>query len=126
MNNKIAIIKTNEKNFYKHWLTLTKPLHKLSNQKMHVISLFLYEYFKLKGKVDDNLIWNIVFSKEIRDKVRKEVGIKDQGQFNNLLTKLRKEDKVLINNRISNSFIPKLDLSQSNEFNLIYKFEING
>lgn len=71
MNNKIALIKTNEKKFFKHWLILTKALHKLSDQKIDVISLFLYEYFKLKGKVGEDILWNIVFSKDIKDKVRK-------------------------------------------------------
>lgn len=126
MNTKQALIKTNEKDFFMHWLVLTKPLHKLSNQKIKLIALLLYDYFEFKKEIsNDDLAWKLTFDYDNRTKLKKELNIKSDQIFNNLLYSLRK-DKVIIDNKLNKSFIPIFDLTKSNNFSLIYKFEING
>ena len=119
------IIKTNEKNFFRHWLILTKPLHKLPNQKIEVVALLLHTYFNFKKEIsNDDLAWKLTFDYDSKLKIKNEMGISTDQIFSNLLTTLRR-DKVIINNKISKSFIPNIDLKNTNMFSLIYKFEIN-
>ena len=125
VNAKQALIKTNEKNFFRHWLILTKPLHKLPNQKIEVVALLLHTYFNFKKEIsNDDLAWKLTFDYDSKLKIKNEMGISTDQIFSNLLTTLRR-DKVIINNKISKSFIPNIDLKNTNMFSLIYKFEIN-
>lgn len=125
MNTKQALIKTNEKNFFKHWLILTKPLHKLSDQKIKVVSLLLYSYFNFKKEIsNDNLAWKLTFDYDNKSKIKKEMEISNDQIFNNLLSTLRK-DKIIVNNKINKSFIPNINLKTNNTFSIVYKFEIN-
>ena len=121
---KQALIKTTEKDFFKHWLILTKPLHKLNSLEINITSLLLYYFFQFKKEMDkDHLAWKLTFDYEIKSKIVKELKINDQ-MFRNTLTILRKSN-VITNNQIAPSFVPKINLKESNSFSLIFKFEIN-
>lgn len=123
-NVKQALIKTNVKNFFKHWLMLTKPLHKLKPQEMNAIAALLYYYFEFKKEIqNDDLAWKLTFDYDTKHKIYKDLDI-IEGTFNNTLYALRKK-KIIIDNKINKSFIPILDLTTSNTYSLIFKFEIN-
>lgn len=123
-NVKQALIKTNVKNFFKHWLTLTKPLHKLKPQEMNALSSLLYHYFEFKKEIkNDDLAWKLTFDYDTKHKIYEELSV-IEGSFNNTLYALRKKG-VIKDNKINKSFIPVLDLSKDKTYSLIFKFELN-
>jgi hypothetical protein len=123
MNTKQALIKTNSKNFFKHWLILTKPLHKLKSQEINVLALLLYNYFELKKQItNDDLSWKLTFDYDTKLKIRTELNI-IEASFNNVIYSLRKK-KIITEGKINKSFVPILNLESSNTYSLIFKFEI--
>lgn len=125
-NVKQAIIKTKYKSFFKHWLTLTEPLHKLNKKEIEVLALLLYYYFEFKKEINnDNLSWKLTFDHDTKSKIINELNLSSDQILQNVLTALRKK-KIVLNNKINQSFIPEMDLTKSNIFSIIYKFEING
>lgn len=122
---KQALIKTTEKNFFKHWMNFTKPLHKLNNQEVNIVSLLLYYYFQFKKETNnDDIAWKLTFDYDTKAKIKEELELSTDQGMRNILTTLRKK-KVIIDNKISPSFIPTIDLKKSKSFSLIFKFEIN-
>lgn len=124
MNQRQANIKTSKKNFFKHWLSLTKPFHKLRPQEQEVLSLLLYYYFEYKKDISkDNLVWKMVFDYDTKMLMKEELGnMKDVG-FQNILSSLRKKE-VIQGKQISPSFIPNLNKG-AKDFSLIFKFTFN-
>lgn len=123
-NTKQALIKTSSKNFFKHWLILTRPLHKLKPQEINTLSLLLYHYFEYKKEItNDDLAWKLTFDYDTRNKIREELNI-IEASFNNVLYSLRGKN-IIKDNKINKSFIPILDLKTSNTYSLIFKFEID-
>lgn len=124
-NVKQALIKTNVKNFFKHWLTLTKPLHKLKQHEINILSLLLYNYFELKKTIlNDDLAWKLTFDYDSKHKIYEELNI-SEGSFNNALYLLRKKG-VIKDNKINKSFVPVLNLEKDKTYSLIFKFEIDN
>ncbi len=124
-NTKQALIKTNVKNFFNHWLVLTRPLHKLKQQEISVLALLLYHYFEFKKDItNDELAWKLTFDYDTKVKIKNELNIKLDQSINNILYSLRKK-KIIIDQSISKSFIPNIDLNKDNNFSLIFKFEID-
>ena len=123
-NTKQALIKTNVKNFFNHWLILTKPLHKLKPQEISVLYLLIYYYFEFKKDMtNDELAWKLTFDYDTKVKIKDELNIKVDQSITNILYSLRKK-KVIVDNKVSKSFIPNIDFKTSNTFTLVYKFEI--
>lgn len=123
-NTKQVLIKSNVKNFFKHWLVLTKPLHKLNNQEISVLHLLIYYYFDFKKEIsNDALAWKLTFDYDNKLKIKEELGIKVDQSLSNILYSLRKKN-IIKDNVVSKSFIPNIDLN-TNTFTLSYKFEIN-
>lgn len=124
-NVKQALIKTNVKNFFKHWLTLTKPLHKLKQHEISILSLLLYNYFELKKTIlNEDLAWKLTFDYDSKHKIYEELNI-SEGSFNNALYLLRKKG-VIKDNKINKSFVPVLNLEKDKTYSLIFKFEIDN
>ena len=124
-NTKQALIKTNQKNFFKHWMNFTRPLHGLNKTESSTIALLLYNYFELKKDIsNDDLAWKLVFDYDTKLKIKEELNFKTSQSLDNLLFALRKKN-IIINNKINKSYIPIIDLDQSNTFSIVYKFEIN-
>jgi len=126
MGIKQANIKTGRKHFFKHWLVLIKPFHKLTDQEIDVVSLFLYYHYEYKhGTTNEKMLWSYVFDYDTKMQVKKELGMKDPG-LQNVLTALRKK-KVIINNRINPAYIPDLNKKDKNfkiVFNLLFNEEV--
>jgi len=121
-NIKVANINTTIKKLFKDWLYLTKIFHKLTNQQINILSLFLYEYYKLKKEVTNERIINeILFDYKIKMKIKEELGIKDPS-LQNAMTIFRKKG-IVVNNQLSKLFIPQIE-KDANNFKLIYNFNI--
>lgn len=124
-NVKQALIKTNVKNFFKHWLTLTKPLHKLKPYEISILSLLLFYYFEFKKEIqNDDLAWKLTFDYDTKHKIYDELNV-IEGTFNNTLYALRKKG-IITDNKINKSFVPILNLEKDKTYSLIFKFEINN
>jgi len=124
MNQRQALIRTTRKNFFKHWLSLTKPFHKLRPQEQDVLALLLYYYFEYKKDIKrDDLVWKMVFDYDTKMLMKEDLsGMKDV-IFQNTLSSLRKKE-VVKDKQVNPSFIPNIT-KDANNFNLIFKFEIN-
>jgi len=124
-NTKEAIIKTNTKNFFKYWLILTKPLHKLKQREINVLALLIYYYFEFKKEVlNDDLAWKLTFEHDTKLKIKEDLNIKLDQSITNIIYALGKK-KIIVNKSINKSFMPNIDLNKDNKFSLIFKFEIN-
>jgi hypothetical protein len=103
-------------------LYLTKIFHKLTDQQINILSLFLYEYYKLKKEVTNERIINeVLFDYKIKMKIKEELGIKDPS-LQNAMTIFRKKG-IIVNNQLSKLFIPQIE-KDANNFKLIYNFNI--
>ena len=124
MNQRQALIRTTRKNFFKHWFSLTKPFHKLRPQEQDVLALLLYYYFEYKKDIKrDDLVWKMVFDYDTKMLMKEDLsGMKDV-IFQNTLSSLRKKE-VVKDKQVNPSFIPNIT-KDANNFNLIFKFEIN-
>jgi hypothetical protein len=121
-NIKVANINTTIKKLFKDWLYLTKIFHKLTDQQINILSLFLYEYYKLKKEVTNERIINeVLFDYKIKMKIKEELGIKDPS-LQNAMTIFRKKG-IIVNNQLSKLFIPQIE-KDANNFKLIYNFNI--
>ena len=121
-NIKVANINTTIKKLFKDWLYLTKIYHKLTDQQINILSLFLYEYYKLKKEVTNERIINeVLFDYKIKMKIKEELGIKDPS-LQNAMTIFRKKG-IVVNNQLSKLFIPQIE-KDANNFKLIYNFNI--
>jgi hypothetical protein len=121
-NIKVANINTTIKKLFKDWLYLTKIFHKLTDQQINILSLFLYEYYKLKKEVTNERIINeVLFDYKIKMKIKEELGIKDPS-LQNAMTIFRKKG-IVVNNQLSKLFIPQIE-KDANNFKLIYNFNI--
>lgn len=124
MGERRATIKTGKKLFFKHWLNLIKPFHKLTKQEIDVMSLFLYYHDKFKKETTNKrMLWKFVFDYETKMLIKKELNMEDQG-LQNTLTKLRKK-KVVINNTINAAYIPDLRKNDKS-FKIVFNLLING
>jgi len=84
----------------------------------------MVELFEFKKEIqNDDLAWKLTFDYDTKHKIYAELNV-IEGSFNNTLYALRKK-KIIIDNKINKSFIPILDLTTSNTYSLIFKFEIN-
>lgn len=123
-NRNTAIINTDLKGLMKYWLQFTQPFHNLTNQQQDVLSLLLYHYFKLKKDVkNDKLLWKMVFDYDTKSKIKKELNDLPDYTLQNILSTLRKKN-VIKNNKIINTYIPKIESLKENKYALIYVFNI--
>lgn len=125
MGVKQALIKTDEKTFFKYWLIFTQPLHKLNDKDIDVTALLLFYYFEFKKELsNDEIAWKLTFDYDTKAKIINELQLSSGQILRNILTSLRKR-KVITDNQINPSFIPKFN-KDDKDFSLIFKFEING
>jgi hypothetical protein len=121
-NTKIANININLKKLFSIWLDITEPLHNLRTQEKRVLSLLLYHYYILQKEItNDSIVWKVLFDYDKKLEIRKELDIKNPS-FNNVLTSLRKKN-VIINDKISNIYIPNIE-KNANNFKIVFNFNI--
>lgn len=108
--------------FFRHWFRFLKPLHKLTDREIDVISSFAAQRYEL-GKVitDSEILDKVTMSNDTKKKVREECNISLQN-FQVIMSNLRKH-KVIIDNKINPRYIPSLD-NEAKTFQLMLHFEI--
>lgn len=106
--------------FFTLWLKFLKPYHTLSDRELEVAACMLKTRYELSKKISDEKILNdVLFSKEIKDNMIKELHITNQ-YYQVILGKLRKV-KFIENNRINAKFIPEFE--EGNMFTLLLVFD---
>lgn len=109
-------------NFFQHWLSFIRPLHKLSEKEIEALAAFLKARYELsKGITDDDLLDKVLMSNETKRVIREELNIAP-AYFQVLLTKLRKLG-IIKNGKIAKKFIPNLEIN-SKEYKLILLFDL--
>lgn len=122
MNNKQVSLNVKLKDFFKLWLKVTRPFHKLTQTEENLLSLLLYYHYIYRKEITNNkILWKIVFDYDTKLKIKEELNMNDN-RLQTSLTILRKK-KIIVNNTISPVFIPNLSLD-SKEFKVVYNFKI--
>ena len=121
-NTNIVRIAPDKAKFFRYWFEFLQPFHKLPPREMDVIATFLRERSDLSAVIrDEDLLDKVVFSEEIKRKVREECGIKAQ-HFQVIMSKLKKSG-IIVNNKINKKFIPNIE-EDAKEFRLIFHFDM--
>jgi len=125
-NTKSANINIKLKLLFFRWLDILKPWHNLNNQQQQVLALLLYYHYLYKKDItNDKILWKIVFDYDTRQKIIEDECWKKGmtiNTLNNILTMLRNK-KAIVDNKISNVYIPELDIASKN-FKMIFNFNI--
>ena len=120
----MAKYQVNLKSAIKYYLAITKPLHKLADKKIELLTeiLYLYTINQTRFTVEDD-IWRFVFNGDNRALIRSNLNMGKQ-VFENYLTELRKK-KIIINNQISPAFNPSIKPGCT-VYEMIFRFEIKN
>ena len=120
MNASVKSIQTDSRTVFMYWLEFLKPYHKLANKEVEALSILLYYRWELSKEVTNMaLVDKLLFSSEIRLKVREDLGGMKSGVFNNLLTTLRRKGVLSKDNKIIPALIPNIK-PDSTGFKLIF------
>lgn len=124
-NISIKTIVTDERKMFVYWLEFLKPYHKLANKETEALAILLYYRHELSKEVNnEEHVRKLLFSSDIRNKVRNDLGGMKSGVFNNLLTTLRKKKVLSKENKILPALIPNMKPSAKG-FRLVFNFEID-
>lgn len=122
-NKKVANFKVNLKQAIEYYLKLTKPMHKLSNKQILLLTEIIYMYTSERENfVREEDTWKKVFSSDNRYLIRTSLDVTKQ-VFENYLTQFRKK-KVIINNTVNPVYNPFV-FKDIKEYELVFKFHIN-
>lgn len=122
-NTSLKNIKTSRRQVYLYWLKFLKPYHHLADREMEALATLLFYRQELSNQIDnEDLVEKLLFSQEMRKKVRDDLGGMKNGVFNNLLTTLRNKKVLTRDNKIIKPLIPMME-KDAKAFNLIFNFE---
>lgn len=122
MNNGKFKIPCNKKSFFRRWLIITSPFHKLKPRQISVLTEILYYYDIMKDSFDnDDDLWASVFDYSTKMKIRENLKIEDY-ILQNSLSLLRKSG-VIKNNKVIDKFIPTVI---NDRYKLEFEFIIDG
>ena len=121
INNIIRIPCTSELNFYENWLTALKPFHSLSSGEIRICAAFLKQRKQLcKSINDEKLVDKLLFSREIKQEIMKELGV-SIFLVDNVIRRLM-EKGVLTHNTFNKRLFP--NVKEYNEpFKLMFLFD---
>jgi hypothetical protein len=123
-NANIANIRTNINGLFEHWVSLTKPLHKLTDAEAAILVAFLRKRHLYSSNVrDESVVEKLLFSTETRKEVMDELGY-HMGTFQNYLTSMRNKGVITQENRINKKLLPNFD-GEGDNFKLIFNFTIH-
>ena len=123
-NVNIKRIAVTRKSLYLYWLTFLKPYHKLRQQEIETMALFLYYRYQLSEEVSNqDLVDKLLFSADTKKSIMQDLNISNNYVFNNLLSTLRKKGVITKDNKINPVLIPSISKDSLN-FKLIFNFEL--
>ena len=108
VNNALRLPTSLDGNFFKLWIEVLRPLHKLTNREIDVIASFIKHRYTLSKAISDAAILDrITLSKDTQKEVIKDCGITLQ-YLQTTMSKFRKNG-VIVNGRINPKFIPNIN-----------------
>ena len=120
MSKKVTIpVKTTINSFFKVYIDVINPIYKLKKREKEVMEAFLKIYYSNKDMGYDK-INSILFSIEIKKKIRTAIGMSEPS-FNNHLVQLRKK-RVLKGDTINKAILDNLP---SKQLEVTYNISIN-
>jgi len=122
MNNGKFKIPCNKRNFFKRWLLITQPFHKIKKRQVSILTELLYHHDMLKNDYNnEDDLWKAVFDYETKLKIRNDLNIEDH-IIQNSLTILRKAG-IIEKRKIKDKFIPDV---KNGKYELKFEFIIDG
>jgi hypothetical protein len=121
----MAKFKVDLKNAIKYYYVLTKPMHNLSDKSIEILTEIMFMYVSQENNIknpDDR--WKIVFDRDNRYRIRKELNMHKQ-VFENYMTGLRRAGAIK-DNKVTPQFNPAISQLHTG-YELTFKFDIvNG
>lgn len=108
--NDVIPMKCNETSFFRAWMEMLTPIHKLTAREKDVAARILIQYFRFKRNVPDPVVANeLLWSQNSRRDMRESLGM-SPAHFQMILAKLRSDEVrfLLDDYTISPKFIPSL------------------
>ena len=108
--NDVIPLKCTETSFFRAWMEMLTPIHKLTAREKDVAARILIQYFKFKGKVPDPIVANeLLWSQNSRRDMRESLGM-SAAHFQMVLAKLRSPEVLFLVDEytINNKYIPSL------------------
>lgn len=122
-NTNIVRVNIDKNKFFTYWFNFLQIYHKLPPRDIDVLACFLkYRYELSKVIRDEKVLDEVLFSSEVKKKIREECNIQPQ-HFQVIMSKLKKI-KMIENNKINKKFIPNID-DDFNEFKLTFHFVLD-
>lgn len=123
-NNIIRISASLDSNFFKYWLIILRPSHKLTDKEIDIVACFLKHRQELSSKiVDEELLDQVLMSEDVKRKVQQECNMPSQ-YFQVMLSKFKKKG-VIVNGKLNKKFIPRLR-GEENSYRLLFLFDLNN
>jgi hypothetical protein len=106
------------RSFFKQYVVITEPFHKLKGRAADVLSQLLY-YNYFYRNLETNIKWKMIFDYDTKLEIREYLDISGPVLENNL-SYLRKKN-VIVNNRVVDSF---LVIPEENSVQLVFNWNI--
>ena len=104
--NSIIPVKCTPASFFRAWMEILTPFHKLTSREKDVAARILMQYFKFKENVEDPEVLNeLLWSRRSRKDIMDSLGM-SQAHFQMVLGKLRSSG-VIRDGKIYHMYIPK-------------------
>lgn len=103
--NNVIYLKCTADSFYRAWMELLTPWHKLTSREKDVAARIILQYFKLKESIPDpEVLREVLWSRRVRKDMMDSLGM-SQAHFQMVLAKL-KSSGVLIDGDLNPKYIP--------------------
>lgn len=110
------------KEFFRYWLDILEPFHKLTNREVEVAVSFLWNRYELSKVISDpNLLEENAVNEATKKKVREECNI-TLAHFQVIMGKLKKS-KIFLNGRLNPKYIPNIK-EDAGYFQLVFLFDL--
>lgn len=103
--NNLIVLRCTGESFYRMWVEMLTPFHKLTNRERDVMARIISQRFKLQESISDpamlkEVLWSQTSRKDMRESLKMS-----QANFQMTLSKLHKAN-VLVDGDIRPEFIP--------------------
>ena len=124
-NNVIGIsasLSSETENFFRYWVEFTKPLHRLTDREMDVVTAFLQKRYELSKDILDPIkLDKYLMNEDTKAEIRDECGV-SPAHFQVIMGKLRKSG-VIKDGNINPLFIPNIK-EDNGTFQLLLYFQL--
>lgn len=122
VSKRMAKFKVDLKTAIKYYLQLTKPMHKLADKRIELLTEIIYMYtIEQQNFKRPEDAWTIVFNGVNRAKLRQKMDMPKQ-VFENYLSEFRRKG-IIVNNQVDPKYNPSI-VPNCKSYELLFKFDI--